>query len=102
MNEVPEKLLEIVKNYLDITWLDEFSEKKLLIMIKNSIEYFDSKSGLKNDYTIEGRAQSLLLNRVMYERSNILHEFEVNYQKELIAFINGAKVKKYAEKNGTV
>lgn len=102
MNGVPNELLKIVKSYLDITWIDEFSEKKLLTMIRNSISYFDSKSGIKNDYTVEGRAQSLLLIRVMYERSKILHEFEINYKKEIISFINDAKVKNYAKENRIV
>lgn len=34
----------------------------------------------------------------MYERANALDDFYVNYRKEIIAFINKAKVRKYAGK----
>lgn len=92
-----EELLELVKSDLDITWLDEAAEKKLTSIIKNGISYLDGKSGSKNDYITEGRAQSLLFNYVRYDREGLFHEFEANYRSEIIAFINKAKAGKYAE-----
>ena len=94
---MPEELLELVKSDIDITWLDEATNKKLTSTIKNGIKYFDEKSGIENDYTIEGRAHSLLFNYVRYDRDGLLHEFEANYRKEIIAFINKAKADRYAE-----
>jgi hypothetical protein len=91
------ELLKLVKNYLGYTWVDEETEQKLKTFIKNTIAYLDEKSGIKNDYTKEGRAQTLLLNRVAYENSGVLDEFENNYKSMIIAFINKASVMKYVE-----
>lgn len=85
-------LLELVKQYLDITWTDTATENKLNLMINNAMADFDEKSGIQNDYTKPGRAQTLLLNRVMYEWSNALDDFYVNYRSEIVAFINKARV----------
>lgn len=90
-----EGLMDIVKQRLDYTWLDEATEKKLTLIVENAIADLDGKSGKKNDYTKPGRAQSLLFQRVMYERDNALDDFYVNYKKEIVAFINKAKVEKY-------
>lgn len=88
-------LMDIVKGRLDYTWLDEATEKKLTLIVENSIADLDGKSGKINDYTKPGKAQSLLFQRIMYERDNALDDFYINYKKELIAFINKAKVEKY-------
>ncbi len=91
------ELLKLVKNYLGYTWVDEETEQKLKTFIKNTIAYLDEKSGIKNDYTKEGRAQTLLLNRVAYENSGVLDEFENNYKSMIVAFINKASVDKYVK-----
>lgn len=90
-------LLEIVKNYLGYTWSDVEFDKKLSLMILNAVSDLDGKSGVKNDYTKSGRAQTLLVNRVMYENSGALDDFEKNYKSMIVAFINKAKVNKYVE-----
>lgn len=91
------ELLKLVKNYLGYTWVDEETEQKLKTFIKNTIAYLDEKSGIKNDYTKEGTAQTLLLNRVAYENSGVLDEFENNYKSMIVAFINKASVDKYVK-----
>lgn len=91
------ELLKLVKNYLGYTWVDEETEQKLKTFIQNTIAYLDEKSGIKNDYTKEGRAQTLLLNRVAYENSGVLDEFENNYKSMIVAFINKASVDKYVK-----
>lgn len=93
-----EELLELTKDFLGLAWIDESAEKKLKIIISNSVADLDEKSGVNNIYTEQGKAQRLFLNRVMYERANALDDFYVNYRKEIIAFINKAKVRKYAGK----
>lgn len=94
---LPDGLLDKVKNRLDITWSDESTDNKLTLMISNGIAYLDALSGIKNDYTKEGKAQSLLFNYVMYDMSNCLDDFKKNYQSDIISFINRAKVKNYVE-----
>lgn len=98
---LPEGLLETVKNYLDITWQDEATDKKLTLMIENGIAELDYLSGFENDYTIAGKAQSLLFSYVMYDRANCLDDFKKNYQPDIIAFINQAKVRAYVESQST-
>ena len=93
-----EELLELTKDFLGLAWIYESAEKKLKIIISNSVADLDEKSGVNNIYTEPGKAQRLFLNRVMYERANALDDFYVNYRKEIIAFINKAKVRKYAGK----
>lgn len=92
---LPNGLLDIVKNYMNLSWLDDATNNKLTIIIQNGIADLDGKSGEKNNYTVSGRAQSLLLIRTMYEWSNALDDFYTNYKKEIVAFINRAKVNAY-------
>lgn len=98
------ELLEIVKTHLNITWTDAGTDKKIELLIANGISDLDGKSGVENDYLTKGRAQTLLLNYVMYARDGILHEFYINYKKEIVAFINKAKVTRYVKEqtNGNV
>lgn len=97
-DETLKKILEIVKNRLEQTWLDEVTEKTLTLMIQNAVDDLDRLSGIKNDYILQGKAQELMLMRIMYDRENALDDFYINYKSELVAFINRAKVKKYAQK----
>lgn len=92
---IPDGLLDIVKNYMNLSWLDDATNNKLTIIIQNGIDDLDGKSGVKNNYVVSGRAQSLLLIRTMYEWSNALDDFYTNYKKEIVAFINRAKVNAY-------
>lgn len=92
---LPNGLLDIVKNYMNLSWLDDATNNKLTIIIQNGIADLDGKSGEKNNYVVSGRAQSLLLIRTMYEWSNALDDFYTNYKKEIVAFINMAKVNAY-------
>lgn len=92
---LPDGLLRIVKNRLDITWSDAATDDKLTLMIENGIAELDYLSGVLNDYMQAGKAQSLLFAYVMYDRANCLDDFKTNYQSEIIAFINQAKVNAY-------
>ncbi len=94
---LPDGLLDIVKNRLDITWSDKATDKKLTLIIENGISALDSLNGESNDYMMAGRAQSLLLSYVMYDLSNCLDDFKKNYRSDIIAFINLAKVKAHDE-----
>lgn len=82
--EVPEGLLDSVKNYLDITWSDVQTEQKLTGIIERGMKYIDSVSGATNDYTIEDKPKELLLDYCRYVRSNALSEFQNNYLAELL------------------
>lgn len=92
---IPDGLLNIVKQYMSLTWLDGATDARLQLIVQNGIVDLDEKSGVKNNYVVSGRAQSLLLIRTMYEWSNALDDFYTNYKKEIVAFINMAKVSAY-------
>lgn len=94
---IPDGLLDIVKNNQDITWQDTNTDKKMTTMIENGIAKLDELSGTKNDYLTAGDAQSLLLSYVSYALVDAIDDFMNNYKKDIISFINRAKVKKYAE-----
>lgn len=92
---LPDGLLQIVKNMRDITWSDAATDAKLTLTIENGIAELDYLSGVSNDYMQAGKAQSLLFAYVMYDLANCLDDFKTNYQSEIIAFINQAKVNAY-------
>ena len=94
---LPDGLLDIVKNQIDITWSDDSTDKKLTLMISNGIAELDALSGIKNNYLVEGKAQCLLFIYVLYDMSNCLDDFKKNYQSDIVSFINRAKVKNYVE-----
>lgn len=85
IKELPDGLLETVKNYLDITWVDEETDKKLIGIIKRGIKYINNIAGAELDYIIEDKPQELLLDYARYVRSNALDEFQTNYLHELLS-----------------
>ncbi|MEA5004720.1 MAG: hypothetical protein VB081_14630 [Christensenella sp.] len=82
---LPEGLLVAVKNYLDITWEDVESDKKIAGITERGVAYIDRIAGKAMDYTIEGSARALLFDYVRYVRSGALNIFMDNYCHELIA-----------------
>lgn len=93
------KLLEEVKNYLDITWETTPQEdEKLLSMIERGKAALSGKLGTC-DFEGETQEKTLLFNYVMYERSSALNEFWDNYRGEIISLRLRKRVEKYeAEK----
>ena len=79
------ELIDEVKNYLDITYNDEETDRKLSGIVERGKVYLDSIAGKKQDYAKEGKAKELLLDYAMYVRAGSLAEFQKNYQHELIA-----------------
>lgn len=83
--ELSTGLLADVKNYLDITWDDPESEKKLSGIIARGMHYLDKAAGANNDYTVEDKPRELLMDYCRYARSNALDEFQRNYLHELLS-----------------
>jgi hypothetical protein len=94
--EIGAALLPDVKAYLQITWEDEATDRRILGMILRSAAYLDRKRGAPADYTQEGLALELLFERVRYARDNALDVFEANYRSELLSLQNGRRVELYA------
>lgn len=100
--ELPEGLLIEVKNYLDITWVDEATDKKLEGIIARGIKYIDGIAGKAMDYTLEDKPKELLLDYCRYVRSNALDQFKINYLHELIALQMIEEVATYEANNPTI
>ncbi|MCR0567429.1 hypothetical protein MKC54_05240 [[Clostridium] innocuum] len=95
MNEVISKLLDDVKNYLDITWADDATDKKICGMISRSMKYLNDLTGSALDYEVEDMPRELLFLRVMYDRAGALDDFRKNYLNELNGLVTRERVKRY-------
>lgn len=92
-----EELLADVKVYLDITWGDENTDKKLRGIIQRGMKYLNSVAGAELDYSAEDQPKELLLDYCRYVRSNALEEFQKNYLHELLSLQINEEVKRYEE-----
>lgn len=80
------ELIDDVKNYLDITWGDEDTDKKLNGIIERGKSYLKEISGSSSalDFDSEGLSRSLLFDYCRYARSNALEVFEKNFISDLL------------------
>lgn len=99
-DSLPEGLLSDVKNYLDITWDDEATDRKLSGLIAAGMAYLDGKLGDAGDYLVDGFPRTLLMEYVRYARDSALDVFEGNYQSLLLGMQHERLVSLYA--NDTV
>lgn len=97
--ELTNGLLEDIKLYLDITWEDVDTDKKLTGIIERGIKYIDRLAGVSLDYSIEDKPKELLLDYCRYVRSNALSEFMNNYLSEILSLQMYQEVKDYATEN---
>ena len=77
-------LLNLVLDYLQITWKDEALERKLVGAIARGKALIDAYAGAPQDSTVPGVAQGLLLDYCRYVRSDATEMFERNYLHDLI------------------
>lgn len=96
-DSLPEGLLSDVKNYLDITWDDEATDRKLSGLIAAGMVYLDSKQGGVGDYLSDGYPRTLLMEYVRYARDSALDVFEGNYQSLLLGMQHERLVRLYAD-----
>ena len=94
---LPSELLEAVRNYLDITWVDAETDTKLTGIIGRGLARLDNLAGVPLDYSIEDLPRALLMDYCFYARSNALDEFEVNYLPMLLSLQQREEVKAYVE-----
>lgn len=96
---LPEGLLEDIKTYLDITWADEPTDKKLTGIIERGIKYIDRIVGTTMNYSAEDKPKELLLDYCRYARSNALEMFQKNYLHELLSLQIDKEVEAYEAAN---
>ena len=84
-NETLAALLADVKNYLQKSWEDEATDKRLREMILGSAAYLDNVLGSAQDYSQIGNPRSLLFERVRYQDCEALDAWLPNYLSLVIA-----------------
>ncbi len=94
---LPEGLLKDVKNYIDMTWEDPESDKKLSGIIARGMAYINRIAGSEQDFTEEAKPRELLFDYVRYVRAGALDEYAKNYLPELLALQIDRKVECYAD-----
>lgn len=96
-NALPEGLLDSVKNYLNITWDDGATDRKISGLIASGMAYLNLKYGEEADYTQDGMPRTLLMDYVRYARDSALDVFENNYLSLLLGMQNERAVSLYEE-----
>lgn len=85
---VSNELLAEAKNYLDITWEDAETDEKLRGQLRRGIAFISAKTGVKtSDFageSVDDRAQELLFNYVLYDRSGAVDQFKTNYRQDIL------------------
>lgn len=87
------ELLADARNYLDITWADEDTDRKLSGILRRGMSYLNDKAGTELDYSEEDQPRALLFDYARYARANALDEFEGNYLHDLLALHLKSRVK---------
>lgn len=93
---LPTGLLEAVRLYLNITWVDTAGDTNLSGIIARGMKYIDHVAGAAKDYTIEDKPRELLFEYCLYARSNALAEFQTAYLPELLSLQISEEVSRYA------
>jgi len=100
--ELQAELLDAVKNYLDITWVDESTDIKITGITERGIKYINRIAGSEMDYLVEDKPRELLLDYCVYARSKSLNEFQINYMHELLSLQISMEVAAYEPEDTVV
>ena len=95
---LPAELLSDVKLYLNITWNDDATDKKVCGIIASGMNYLNKKLGAEADYLQDGDPRTLLFEYCRYMRDSALDVFENNYMSQILAMQNGRAVDVYVAK----
>jgi len=75
-------MLQVVKDYLKITWADE--DAHIQGIIDRGQAYLNDLTGAELDYETDGPPKTLLLEYCRYVYNNASEYFEENFSKELL------------------
>ena len=75
-------MLQMVKDYLKITWNDE--DAHLTNLIDRGQAYLNDLTGAELDFEADGPPKTLLLDYCRYVYNNASEYFEENFAKELL------------------
>jgi hypothetical protein len=82
-NAVTPELLSDALNYLDITWRDDDTDKKVTGILARGMAFIDKAAGRPQDYTAEDLPRALLFDYARYARENATQDYVDNYLTEL-------------------
>lgn len=80
---VSDALLSDALNYLDITWDDTDTNRKVSGILARGMAFLDRIAGTPQDYEAEDLARSLLFDYARYARDNATADFTEHYLTEL-------------------
>lgn len=83
--EIDQTVYGEIKAYLNITWEDDSTNRKVTGIIKDGMAFLDSKAGGPQDYETPGTARILLKDYCRYARDGALDVFETNYLSLIMA-----------------
>lgn len=79
------KLLDEVKNYLDITWDDTDTDKKISgIIARGEVKIIDLVGAFRSDFDKDTLAKSLLMEYCRLAWAGVPEKFEEIFRSELI------------------
>ena len=78
-------LIQDVKDYLHITWIDANTDKNLIGFISRGKARLQTIAGVSLDFTVEDLPKTLLLDYCRYANSQALEMFEKNFAQELMS-----------------
>lgn len=96
LSEQDKRLLEDLKNYLDMTFEDEGTDKKVWDSAKRGMKLIDDRAGMMQDYELDLDARDLLYNFVRYDINGVRHLFEKNFKTELLDLVLDREAGEYA------
>ena len=82
---MPFKLLNDVRNYLHITWVDEATDNNLTGFINRGMARLQTIAGVSLNFEVEDSPRALLFDYVRYANSQALEMFEKNFASELMS-----------------
>lgn len=88
-------LLSEVKDYLNISYEDEQTERMLKSALLRGQKVIDGYAGAEMDYEEEGLPKQLLFDYCRYVRSQATEMFEKNFGRDLSALREEAEVRNY-------
>jgi len=90
-------LLEEVRNYLHINWVDDVTDKNLTSFINRGKARLQTIAGVPLNFELEELAKTLLLDYCRYANSQALEMFEKNFASELMSLHIDSQVNAYVE-----
>lgn len=92
-------MLEELKDYLNVTWEDPDTNKKIEGIINRGKDYLNEYSSGEIDFEKDGKAKQLLLDYGRYVYNHSFELFEINFSRELLSLSLREAVKDRAKKN---